>query len=81
MCIHRGACIAGGYRDDDDEMLQLAIQQSLVDGNSEQDVTLLEALGYNGRNDAQRYGNSPYYDHIISTYFRRKKLVLKRYFI
>ena len=47
--------IPGGYRDDDDELLQLAIQQSLVDGNAEQDVTLLEALGYGVSNDAQRY--------------------------
>ncbi|XP_065054339.1 ankyrin repeat domain-containing protein 13D-like [Rhopilema esculentum] len=43
----------GGYRDEDDELLQLAIQQSLLDGDPEQDVTLLEALGY-GRNDPQR---------------------------
>lgn len=45
--------IVGGYRDEDDEMLQLAIQQSLVGSNSEDDVTLLEALGYGG-NDTQR---------------------------
>jgi len=44
----------GGYRDDDDELLQLAIQQSLVDGNSEENVTLLEALGYNAGNDTRR---------------------------
>ena len=57
MLLNRivGFEIPGGYRDDDDELLQLAIQQSLVDGNAEQDVTLLEALGYSVRsNDAQR---------------------------
>eukprot|EP00794_Sanderia_malayensis_P013841 gene13841-15287_t len=38
----------GGYRDEDDELLQLAIQQSLLDAgcSPDEDVTLLEALGY-----------------------------------
>ena len=38
--------ITGGYRDDDDELLQLAIQQSLLDADPTEDVTLLEALGH-----------------------------------